>query len=192
MVSVLEKVNGELAGLSEKVQSSLVSLNGGAGAGTIWHADGLVLTNAHVLRDRRVTITLPDGSEKVAQILAMDKHRDLAALTIDAKDLPTIELGNSRELQPGEWVIAYGHPWGVQGAATAGVVIGNSAQVRGNGFANMDWLAVSLHYRPGHSGGPLVDASGRLVGINTVMAGPDVGLAVPIHEIKHFLKGSLG
>jgi serine protease Do len=192
MVSVLEKVNGELAVLSEKVQGSLVSLNGGAGAGTIWHADGLVLTNAHVLRDRRVTITLPDGSEKVAQILAMDKHRDLAALTIDAKDLPTIELGNSRELQPGEWVIAYGHPWGVQGAATAGVVIGNSAQVRGNGFANMDWLAVSLHYRPGHSGGPLVDASGRLVGINTVMAGPDVGLAVPIHEIKHFLKGSLG
>ena len=96
------------------------------------------------------------------------------------------------QLQPGNWVVAYGHPWGVDGAATAGVVIGQGPTLPERPRFGRDWLAVSLHYRPGHSGGPLVDAEGRLVGINTVMAGPDVGLAVPVHVIKSFLKVRLG
>ncbi|MFQ5923288.1 MAG: trypsin-like peptidase domain-containing protein, partial [Anaerolineales bacterium] len=97
-------------------------------------------------------------------------------------------LGDSATLQPGHWVMAFGHPWGVEGAATAGVVIGQGAQLP---LFGRDWLAVGLHYRPGHSGGPLVDSAGRLVGINTVMVGPDMGLAVPVHEVKRFLKHSL-
>lgn len=188
MSAVLREINTQLAKLSDKVRGSLVHVDHGAGAGTIWHSEGLILTNAHVLRNRSVSITIPDGTEREAQILAMDKRRDLAALSIEAENLPTIELGNSGDLQPGDWVIAYGHPWGVPGAATAGVVIGED---RGNGFGGKDWLAVSLHYRPGHSGGPLVDAAGRLVGINTVMVGPNVGLAIPIHAIKRFLKAQL-
>jgi serine protease Do len=188
MGNVLGEINAELGVLSDRIHGSLVHIDHGAGAGTVWHPEGLILTNAHVLRDRHISVTLPDGTEHEARILAMDKRRDLAALSIEAQDLPIIELGNSRELQPGEWVIAYGHPWGVPGAATAGVVIGGR---RENGFSRRDWLAVSLHYRPGHSGGPLVDVAGRLVGINTVMAGPDVGLAIPVHEIKRFLKEKL-
>lgn len=87
--------------------------------------------------------------------------------------------------------MAFGHPWGVEGAATAGIVIGQGAQMQGRPAFGHNWLAVGLHYRPGHSGGPLVDSAGRLVGINTIMAGPDVGLAIPVHEVKRFLKDSL-
>jgi S1-C subfamily serine protease len=79
----------------------------------------------------------------------------------------------------------------VTGATTAGVVIGQGAELPDRPAFGREWLAVGLHYRPGHSGGPLVDSFGRLVGINTVMVGPDVGLAVPVHEVKEFLKTSL-
>ena len=87
--------------------------------------------------------------------------------------------------------MAFGHPWGVEGAATAGVVIGHGTELPEKPAFGHDWLAVALHYRPGHSGGPLVDSSGHLVGINTVMLGPNVGLAVPVYEVKRFLKSSM-
>jgi serine protease Do len=194
MASLLENINNEFAQISECVQGSLVRVvNGrsGAGAGTIWHSDGLVLTNAHVVGNREVKVILPDGDEKEAEILALDRERDLAALSVQAKDLPTIELGNPKSLRPGDWVLAFGHPWGIHGGATAGSFIGHGDQLPEQPRFGRDWLAVSLHYRPGHSGGPLVDVSGKLVGINTIMTGPDVGLAIPIHEVVRFLKKNL-
>jgi serine protease Do len=192
--TILENINDELAEISEKVHGSLVRVvNGkrGAGAGTIWHSDGLILTNAHVVENKNITIILPEGEEKKAEILAIDRERDLAALSIQAKDLPTIELGNAKSLRPGDWVLAFGHPWGIEGAATAGVIIGSGDQLPELPRLGRDWIAVSLHYRPGHSGGPLVDFRGKLVCINTIMTGPDVGLAIPIHEVIRFLKENL-
>jgi serine protease Do len=137
-------------------------------------------------------VVLPDGRRLPARILAQDWELDLAALAVEAQDLPTIEVGDSRELRPGSWVVAFGHPWGVESAATAGVVIGQGQMLPERPEFGRSWIAASLHYRPGHSGGPLVDAGGRLVGINTVMAGPDVGLAVPVQEVKGFLKRRIG
>ena len=110
--------------------------------------------------------------------------------SIDASDLPAIELGRSQQLRPGEWVLALGHPWGQIGAATGGVVIDPCADLP-EMETGREWLTVSLHLRPGHSGGPLIDAQGRLVGINTMMNGPDVGVAVPVHVVKRFLRESL-
>lgn len=194
MTTVLERINVELGELSQKVQQSLVrvgSSHRGEGAGTIWHTDGLILTNAHVVRNESINVTLPDGAQKSATVLAMDYDLDLAALAIEAVDLPTINLGESSSMLAGEWVVAFGHPWGVQGAATAGVIIGSDQALQEQPPFGRDWLAVSLHYRPGHSGGPLVDVHGNLIGINTVMAGPNVGLAVPIHAVKQFLKEQL-
>lgn len=191
MTGFIQKFNAESARLAQQVYKSLVRVESGrwgAGAGTIWHSEGLILTNSHVARSRRLRILLPDGHRAGARVLARSRDLDLAALTVELTDLPTIRLGESAALQPGHWVMAFGHPWGVEGAATAGVVIGQGAQLPEPG---RDWLAVGLHYRPGHSGGPLVDSTGRLVGINTVMVGPDVGLAVPVHEVKRFLKSSL-
>lgn len=194
MSTTLQEVNRDLAGLTERVRRSLVRVESGrwgAGAGTIWHAEGLILTNSHVARSRRLRVALPDGRRFRANTLARDRDLDLAALTVQASELPTIELGDSKSLRPGHWVMAFGHPWGVDGAATAGTVIGQGADLLERPAFGRDWLAVGLHYRPGHSGGPLVDAVGRLVGINTIMVGPDVGLAVPIHEVKQFLKQAL-
>jgi serine protease Do len=164
----------------------------GAGAGTIWHPDGLILTNAHVVKRRHLEVVLPDGQAKAARIVAHDAAGDVAALSIEARGLPTIALGDSRQLRPGDWVTALGHPWGVLGAATAGTITGVGKQLPEMPRSDRDWIAISLHLRPGHSGGPLVDAEGRLIGINTMMAGPDVGLAVPVHIVKAFLRRAAG
>lgn len=134
---------------------------------------------------------MPDGRRLPARLLASDPDRDLAALSVDATDLPTIEIGDSRQVRPGQWVMAVGHPWGIQGSVTSGVVIGS-----GDALPEMrpgrDWIALSLHMRPGHSGGPLVDSQARLIGINTMITGPDVGFAIPVQTVKLFLKEALG
>lgn len=195
MSGVLDALNNELAALADAVYPSLVRVESGrwgAGAGTIWHPEGLIVTNAHVARNRNLSIELWDGHRLRAEVLARSRQLDLAALMVDGTDLPSIRPGDSRTLRPGNWVVAFGHPWGVEGAATAGVVIGQGDRLPGGPRFGREWLAVGLHYRPGHSGGPLVDSAGRVVGINTVMAGPDVGLAIPVHEVKRFLKRSLG
>jgi serine protease Do len=89
-------------------------------------------------------------------------------------------------------VLALGHPWGVTDAATAGVVIGVGRDFPEIPRSDREWIAVGLTLRPGHSGGPLVDVQGRLVGINTIMTGPKVGMAVPVHVAKSFLRQRLG
>lgn len=197
MSQLIEQLNAALADRVASAWRSLVQISSGrgSGAGTIWHADGLIITNAHVVRGDAVPqITLPDGRSLPAQILAVDAERDLAALVVDAYNLPTIEVGDSRKLRPGQWVTAVGHPWGVQGAITSGVVIGAGAKLpeMSDLQPGREWIALSLHMRPGHSGGPLVDALGRLVGINTMITGPDVGFAIPIQVVKAFLKERMG
>ncbi len=180
--------------MTEAVYASLVQVqNGrrGAGAGTIWHPQGLIVTNAHVAGCGPLTVALADGRTLPAQIMATDRERDLAALRVEAAGLPTIQLADSRAVRPGQWVTALGHPWGVTGAATSGVIIGMGKAWPEMPPARHDWLVVSLHMRPGHSGGPLVDGRGRLLGINTLINGPDVGFAIPAHVVVAFLREAL-
>jgi serine protease Do len=194
VVNVLQQLNADVSTIAEGVRKSLVQIRNrlwGQGAGTIWHPNGLILTNAHVVGRQMMWVTLPDGRKLPARILAHSKDLDLAALTVRARRLPTIELGRSEDLQPGQWVLAMGHPDGVIGAATAGVVIDVGVPPELPAL-DRELIQVSLPLRPGYSGGPLVDIHGRLVGINTMMAGPEVGFAVPVHEVKRFLKESLG
>lgn len=194
MAGLLADLDREMAGLIADARRSLVRVENrrrGAGAGTIWHAGGLILTNAHVAEGGPVEITLADGRAWSARLQAIDRHLDLAALTIEAENLPPIALGVSRSLRAGELVIALGHPWGVEGAATAGVVIGVGPSGGDAPPDGRELIAVSLHLRPGHSGGALIDSAGRLVGLNTMMAGPDVGLAVPVDVVKRFVAQAL-
>jgi serine protease Do len=189
-----ESLDGDLAELAERARAGLVQVRTGregSGAGTIWHPAGLILTNAHVASRRRLEIVLADGRTLPAQVEALDEHLDLAALTVSSDRLPAMDIGASRELRAGEIVMAVGHPWGVMVAATVGVVIGAGADLPDMPGAGRELLAVSLHLRPGHSGGALVDSRGRLVGINTMMAGPDVGLAIPVDVVKSFMKGAV-
>src|SRR5512139_745974 len=104
MNNLLNQLNAELSEVVDRAERSLVQItNGhrGAGAGTIWHADGLVITNAHVVQRRHPLVILPDGRRLEARVLAYDTDLDVAALAVDAHDLPTIEPGDSRSLRPG-------------------------------------------------------------------------------------------
>lgn len=195
MTNFLQQLNDEMSDIVDRVRGSLVHVHNGrgAGAGTIWHSDGLVITNAHVVAGRHnLKVTLPNGDTYGTQVIAYDEERDLAALAIEANDLPTIELGDSRQLRPGQWVMSLGHPWGVNGALTSGTVIALGKNLPEVPIAEREWIVAGLHLRPGHSGGPMVDTAGRLVGINTMINGPDVGFAVPVHVVKAFLRETIG
>lgn len=192
-MNILQQLSHEMTDVVARTQRSVVQISngpGGAGSGIIWSADGLIITNAHVVRRKSLTVTLPDGRRLPARVLAHDSERDLAALQVDARDLPALEPGDSEHLAPGAWALAVGHPFGVAGAATAGVVIGSGADLpeqRGR-----EWVAAALQLRPGNSGGPLVDAAGRVIGVNTIMTGPAAGGAVPVHVVRQFLREKLG
>ncbi len=187
-------LNDELAEHIATAKASLVQVrNGrdGAGSGVIIHSDGLIITNAHVVRHSAPRVVLSDGQEMPTKLLAYDEAADLAALAVSGSSLPALPLGDSRRLRPGSLVVALGHPWGVLGAATAGMVIGVGPPVEPLPYQG-ELIQVGLHLRPGHSGGPMLDAGGELVGINTMIAGPHVGLAVPTNTVNRFLKESLG
>jgi serine protease Do len=145
-----------------------------------------------VVRTRTPQVVLPDGTRLAARVLAHDRHLDVAALSVAETGLPSIELGDSRTLQPGQWVTALGHPWGIHGAATGGVIIGVGSNLPEMPEDDRELIVVGLQLRPGYSGGPLVDDQGRLVGLNTMMIGPEVGVAVPVQVVKEFLRERLG
>ena len=193
-MNVLDEINQAMTAVIQTVQHCVVQVGNGRrgfGAGTIWHGDGLILTNAHVVQRQAPEVTLADGRKFPSQLLAYDETVDLAALYIPANQLPTIALGHSSQLKAGDWVVAVGHPWGVVGAAAAGTVIAVGQPLEQNGYQGA-LVQLGIQLRPGHSGGPLVDGNGRLVGINTMISGPQVGLAVPVDVAKRFLKEKLG
>ena len=193
MPNILQQLNAEMVNIVNDVRESLVQVtNGpmGAGAGIIWRDDGLIITNAHVVRQSAPKVVLPDGRSLPARVVAHDAQRDLALLAVKASGLPVVQLGETRDLRPGEMVFAIGHPWGVSQAVTSGAIIGLGADMPEMAATRREWLMVSLVLRPGNSGGPLVNTSGRLLGVNTIMTGPAVGGAVPVHIIADFLRGA--
>jgi serine protease Do len=130
----LQQLDEEMAAVVDRTRRSLVEISNGRrghGAGTVWHPEGLIITNAHVVHVHAPQVTLADpsgtlrsGRSLPARLLAHSPELDLAALRIDAGGLPTVKLGDSTRLRAGEWVMALGHPWGVAGAVSGGVVIG--------------------------------------------------------------------
>jgi serine protease Do len=154
------------------------------GSGVIASADGRIVTNAHVARDARTSIRLWDGREFPATLLARDARRDLAMLKVEADSLPAAAFGDSSALRVGELVMAIGNPMGFIGALTTGVVhaLGKLA-----GFGRQSWVLADVRLAPGNSGGPLADANGRVVGINTMIVN-GLGAAVPGNAVSAFLR----
>jgi serine protease Do len=190
MHKILQQLNAESTALVRQVRASLVRISNGpsgAGSGLVWSSEGLILTNAHVVHRRSPQVTLPDGRALEARVLAHDPTRDLALLSVKAGGLPALPLGDSQHLAPGTLVYAVGHPWGIANAVTAGIIIGGGADMPEMAGTPREWLMVSLVLRPGNSGGPLVDTAGRLLGVNTIMTGPVVGGAIPVHVVRAFL-----
>ena len=174
---------GEIA---EKLRRStvLVSPGGrGNGSGVIWSADGAIITNAHVARASQMRIQLWDGREFDAALVSRDTRRDLAELRITAANLPSAAAADSSQVRPGELAIAIGNPLGFVGALTTGVIhaVGPLRH-----FGSEPWVQADVRLAPGNSGGPLADARGRVIGINTMVAGR-LALAVPSNSVTSFL-----
>ena len=137
----------------------------GQGSGFIVSADGTVLTNAHVVRDaKQVTVKLSDRREFTAKVLGSDPATDIAVLKIDAKDLPTVSLGDPKAIQVGDYVLAIGAPFGFEQTATQGIVSAKGRSLPGDSY--VPFIQTDAAVNPGNSGGPLFDAAGRVVGIN--------------------------
>src|SRR3984893_6495584 len=178
---------GEIA---EKLRRSTVLVYAGArgnGSGVIWSADGAIITNAHVARASQIRVQLWDGREFDAALVSRDTRRDLAELRISAANLPAATVADSSRVRPGELAIAIGNPLGFVGALTTGVIqavgpLGGSSRR----FGPEPWVQADVRLAPGNSGGPLADARGRVIGINTMVAGR-LALAVPSNAVTNFL-----
>ncbi len=157
----------------------------GVGAGVVWDARGVVITNAHVARGDDVTVQFSDGGSASARVVARDRQRDLAALEFDPPaDIAAAVLRAAPALRVGDLVIAVGHPDGRAGAITVGII---HASDDGNG-SEPRWVRADVRLAPGYSGGPLADVAGRVVGINTLIYG-GLALAVPVAAVAEWLRG---
>jgi serine protease Do len=156
----------------------------GSGSGVIWSPDGRVITNAHVVEDagnsRAVEVELWDGRQLTARIVRRDRRADVAMLQVEASGLPCASPGNAQALRVGELVIAVGNPLGFTGAASTGVVHGVTRESRGR-----SWVVSQLRLAPGNSGGPLANARGEVVGINTMVSGA-LAFAIPSDRVMEF------
>jgi serine protease Do len=181
-------VHAALGEVAERLRRSTVQvlLPGieGGGSGVICSADGHIVTNAHVARARQAAIQLWDGRELPAKLVARDPRRDLATLKVAAGALPAASFGDSGALRVGELVLAIGNPLGFIGALTTGVV---HALGPLRGFGGQGWVLADVRLAPGNSGGPLADAQGRVIGINTMIV-HGLGAAVPSNAVAGFLR----
>jgi serine protease Do len=170
----------------DRIQRSL-------GSGFVIDAQGFVLTNYHVVRGaQEVRIQLKDGREVPAVTVGADASIDVALLHVTETGLTPVALGDSDQLEVGEWVVAIGNPFGLSHTVTAGIV---SAKGRDNreigmgGYGYQNFIQTDASINPGNSGGPLVNVSGEVVGMNTAIsaAGQGIGFAVPINMVKMIL-----
>ncbi len=163
-----------------------------SGSGVVVSADGYILTNNHVVEGAdEITVRTADGKEYKAKTVGTDKRTDIAVIKVDAKDLPAAKLGNSDQIEVGEWVLAVGNPFELQNTVTAGII---SARGRANvGLADYeDFIQTDAAINPGNSGGPLVDLDGEVIGINTAIAtrtggNMGIGFAIPINMAKQIM-----
>ena len=182
----------------------------GQGSGSVWRADGLVVTNAHVARADELALVLPDGRRVAGRVVARDPRRDLALVRAEADGLTPAAIGDPAALRPGQLVLAFGHPLGLANALAVGVVHGTAPDLApgalmayghpsgrgrgdGRGDARGPWaragaalIRADVRLLPGNSGGPLADAAGRVVGVNTMVVG-GLGVAVSIREVEALL-----
>jgi len=156
----------------------------GGGSGVIWDDGGLIVTNAHVARSPNSTVELWDGRSFQARLVSHDPQRDLAALRIPAGGLMPAVAGDSSALRPGELALAIGSPLGFAGALSTGVVhsVGPIP-----GMGRQSWVRASVRLAPGNSGGPLANAQGHVIGINTAIV-HGLGIAVPSRDVGTFLR----
>jgi len=193
--SLSDNLSESIADIVQRVGQSLVVLHNGRkgiGAGIIWGEDGLILTNFHVIDHRRdLQVGLENGDHYPARLISKEPEIDLALLQITAQGLKKAAI-SVRDLRVGQLVFAVGHPWGQRRAVTAGLVSSLGTAETGGRRGQVDVIRSDARLAPGNSGGPLVDAAGAVVGINTMIVGGDQGIALPSHIASDFVEGARG
>ena len=164
-------------------------LERGTGSGFILSADGRVLTNAHVIEGTtQVKVTLKDGKIYQGKVMGVDPMTDIAVIQIQANNLPTVTIGESSKLQPGEWAIAIGNPLGLDNTVTVGIIsaLGRSSVEVGVPDKRVKFIQTDAAINPGNSGGPLLNAQGEVIGVNTAIRADAQGLgfAIPIQTAQ--------
>ena len=177
----------DLAGLAERLRRVTVEVSDAGeslGSGVLWPR-GCVVTNAHVARQSRVVVRLVDGRRLEGRLVARDADADLALLRVPGTGIPTATVADTDAARVGSFVIAIGHPLGVRGALTAGIIHAMGPIVRGG----RPWIQADVRLAPGNSGGPLADASGRVVGLNAMIVGA-LALAIPMSRVTQFVRAA--
>ena len=149
------------------------------GSGIIWRSEGLIVTNAHVAGSQVHEIELADGRRLQGWLIARDPQRDLAALAVNSSGLPVASVRSARTLRAGEMVIAIGNPWDGIRAVSTGIVH--------HAVGNAPWLIADIRLAPGNSGGPLADAQGNVIGVNSMIVG-GFGCAATSDSVESFLQ----
>jgi S1-C subfamily serine protease len=196
-VGVAERVAGSIGSLRVLRRGRGGRVPAGAGSAVALTPDGFMLTSAHVVSGpgRSGRVAFVDGRELNFEVVGLDRLSDLGVLRVEGNDLAPADLGHAEELRVGQLVVAIGNPHGFAGSVTAGVVsaLGRSLPARsGRTFRYIDnVIQTDAALNPGSSGGALVDSAGRVVGVNTAVAGMGLGLAVPINAATRQIIGSL-
>jgi serine protease Do len=181
-----------ISDLVEQVLPALVVVRGrrfGAGAGIVWSAEGLILTNSHVVGRHTPVVVLQDDGEYESRLIARDPNVDLALLSIGATGLTPLKAASAPP-RVGEMVFAFGHPWGQRNTVTRGIVSALvSAQTRGGD--RLPVVRSDVPLAPGNSGGPLVNAKGEVIGINAMIVGGDQSVAIAASVVSNFVKKAL-
>jgi serine protease Do len=170
---------GSMAEWLRRVTVCIRGPRGARGSGVIWR-NRLVVTNAHVAVGKVNAIEFFDGRKAQGRLLARDTSVDLAAIAVDLSGLPAAAIRSARELRPGEILIAVGNPWDGEGAVSAGILH--------RAAGKQPVIFADIRLAPGNSGGPLADAQGNVVGINSAIF-RGLGCAVTSDAVKEFLKG---
>ncbi|MBI1185798.1 MAG: PDZ domain-containing protein [Alphaproteobacteria bacterium] len=188
VVQVVERAGPSVVGVRRGRRSRMGDIYDGAGSGVIIASDGYALTNNHVVRGaERIEVVLHDGRVLAAQLVGADPDTDLALVRLDGNGFAAAALGDSDALRVGELMVAIGNPLGLQATVTVGVVSALRRTLRGeSGRLIEDVIQTDAALNPGNSGGALVDAYGRVIGVNTAIAGGAQGIcfAVPINTAK--------
>ena len=190
----------ELTAAYQSARNSLIVVqNGqrGAGAGVVWRSGGIVVTNYHVIQRGRPRISLLDGGEYSTRVIAKARQFDLALLKIDYPESQTPALSvalvaDSNNLRVGQIALALGHPWGQVGSVSAGIITSLGRVPLRWRRGSIEVIRTDAGLAPGNSGGPLVDARGAVIGINTMIVGGDLGVAIPSHVVNEFVDQALG
>jgi Do/DeqQ family serine protease len=159
------------------------------GSGFVWSADGIIVTNNHVVEGAsRITVNFNDGKQLSAKLIGVDPDSDVAVLRVEAKGLPTAPIGTSSDLMIGETVVAVGNPFGLSGTVTTGVVsaLGRSVPSKEQGRTFTDFIQTDASINPGNSGGPLLNIEGKVIGINTAIYAnaQGIGFAIPVDRAR--------